>query len=96
MSSTITPETFVPADETPAAQCPYCERPFRSQRAHDLHVGEEHPDRHTDAEAEAYEQAASDEDDELFGFHMKVFVAIGVLHTVIVLAYMIVFGGGFA
>ncbi|WP_255198335.1 DUF7410 domain-containing protein [Halorarius litoreus] len=96
MHQPVTPETVVPADETPVARCPYCERPFRSQRAHDLHVGEDHADRCTDAEAEAYDAAWDDETDELFGFHMKVFVAIGVLHTVIVLAYMVVFGGGVA
>lgn len=92
MSSTpVIPETFVPDDETPAARCRYCDRPFRTERSWALHVGEEHPDRYTDEEAEAYEQATSNEEEDLFGFHMKVFVAIGVIHTVVVLAYMVAF-----
>ena len=81
----------MPADETPAARCAYCDRPFRTERAWALHVGEAHPGRCTDAEGDAYDEAASDEADELFGFHMKVFVAIGVVHTVVVLAYMVAF-----
>lgn len=91
----VTAETRVPDDETPAAACPYCDRPFAGERARDLHVGEVHADVFTDAEREAYAAAEDDESDDLFRYHMKVFVAIGVVHAVLVALYMIAFGGGF-
>lgn len=90
----ITPETVVPPGEAPAASCPYCDRPFSSERSCALHVGEVHRDVCTDAEIEAYEQACDAEEDDLFGFHMKVFVAIGIIHAVLIALYMIAFGSG--
>lgn len=86
-----TPETDVPPEETAAARCPYCDRPFSSERSRALHAGETHSDGLTEADAEAYEQARKEEEEELFGFHMKVFIAIAVIQIVIVILYMIAF-----
>lgn len=86
------PDAHVPPDESPAARCPYCDRPFRDERARDLHVGEDHPHARTDADEEAYEAAREDESEELFTYHMKVFVALGAVQIVLVVLYLIAFG----
>ncbi len=85
-------ELSVPDDETPAADCPYCGLTFQSEHARDLHVGQRHPDEATETELAAYEDADEDELAELWYYHMKVVFAIGVVHAVIIMAYMIVWG----
>jgi hypothetical protein len=87
------PETEVPAGETPAATCPHCERPFHSERARDLHVGEHHDEDASDAERTAYDAAREDERDDLWVFHAKVVVSLGVIYSSTVLIYMVVLGG---
>ena len=93
MSATPIPETAVPRGEQPAATCPYCDRPFRTTRLRDLHVIEVHPDAATDDDRSAGEAAQDAEVDELFFFHMKVIVAIGLLYSALVIVYMVVLGG---
>jgi hypothetical protein len=83
------PETAVPPGETPAARCRHCGRPFPDEEAWALHVGEVHPDALDDAERDAYETADAAERDELFVYHMKVVVALGLLYSVAVLGYMV-------
>jgi hypothetical protein len=90
-----TPETAVRADETVAAVCPYCRRPFAEREAHDLHVGERHAEACSAVERDAYAAAREAERDALFYFHLRVVAAIGVLYTITVLLYMIALGGGF-
>lgn len=85
-----TAETSVPADETPDAECPYCGLPLQSEHARDLHVGQRHPDECTDEELDAYEAADETELDDLWYFHMKVVFAIGIVHAIIIAAYMFV------
>lgn len=68
--------------------CPYCDRPFRTTRLRDLHVGEVHLDACTDEERSAYETAFEDEEDDLFIFHMKMVLALGLLFFFFVFAYM--------
>jgi hypothetical protein len=96
MSATHTPfpepETHVPDDETPAAACPYCDRPFRSEHARDLHVGERHDP--TDAERERYEAALERERDDLWLFHARAVVGLGVTYAGTVILYMVVLGSG--
>lgn len=92
MSSHTIPETALHAGETAAARCPYCDRPFRTTRLRDLHVTEIHPDRATDEERSNAEAADEQEVDELFFYHMKVIVAIGILYSILVLVYMVVLG----
>ena len=91
----ITPEFEIPAGETPVASCPHCHRPFQSDRAYALHVGEVHDANSTEAEKEAYEEAREAERDELFYFHMKVVVALGSIYFIVVLVYMIALGSGY-
>jgi len=86
--------TRVPDKETPAATCEYCGRPFGTDRGHDLHLGEAHDDELTEAQREAYEHAREEESDELFLYHFKVVVALGIVYSVTVLAYMVALGSG--
>jgi hypothetical protein len=83
------PETAVPPGETPAARCRHCGRPFPDEEGWALHVGEVHPEAVDAAEREAYEAADAAERDELFVYHMKVVVALGLLYSVGVLGYMV-------
>ncbi|WP_394354992.1 DUF7410 domain-containing protein [Halorarum halophilum] len=86
--------TRVPDGETPGGRCPYCDRPFRTERLRDLHVGEVHGDELTDAEREAHDEADEAELDELFFYHIKVVVLIGLLFSAFVLGYTVVLSGG--
>jgi hypothetical protein len=88
-----TAEVSVPADrEDPVADCPYCERPFPTSRARALHVGEAHPDACSDDERAAYEEADEAERDELFVYHLKAVVTIGLTWAGFVLLYMVAIG----
>jgi hypothetical protein len=73
----------------PAARCRHCDRPFRSEDAWALHVGEVHPGALSDAEREAHEAADESEREALFVYHMKVVVALGLLYSTLVLGYMV-------
>ena len=88
----INPETATLDDDSPAASCPYCDRPFDSERSCALHVGEDHSDEWTADEKIAYEEATAAEENDLWIYHMKVIIALGVIHAVIILAYLIVLG----
>ncbi|MFB6086891.1 MAG: DNA-binding protein [Haloarculaceae archaeon] len=94
MSRTLAPDVEIPPDAEPAARCPYCDRPFDERRARDLHVGEQHDDLE-EAEREAYEAAREAERDELFFFHIKTVVALGVLYASTVILYMVAIQSGF-
>lgn len=89
------PATRVPADEDPAASCPYCERPFRSVHARDLHVGESHEDEVTERDRDRYEQALETERDDLWLFHAKAVIGLGATYSATVILYMVVLGSGF-
>lgn len=79
MTSHPTPTIDVPADETPSARCPYCDRPFPSAHLLDLHLGESHAEVVTDDERERYDAAFDEEGDELFIYHLKIIAALVVL-----------------
>jgi len=87
------PLTRVPTDEEPTATCPHCERPFRSVHARDLHVGERHESDATGTESERYERALETERDDLWFFHAKAVVGLGVTYAASVILYMVVLGG---
>ncbi|MFB6227947.1 MAG: DNA-binding protein [Halobacteriales archaeon] len=95
MSTTLDPDIDVPSAETPTAECQHCGRPFDTERARDLHVGKCHAEAATEAEMAAYEDAEETERDELFFFHFKVVVSLGVVYAVLVIVYMAALGGGF-
>ena len=86
----LAPETSVPPGETPAAVCPYCERPFRTARRRALHVGEAHPECDP-GERAAYEAAREAEADELFVFHLKVLFALGAAYAAFVVTAVVAF-----
>mgnify|MGYP000291894574 CR=1 FL=1 len=83
-------DTAVPTGEEPAATCPHCQCPFTRERARDLHVGERHDP--TPAERERYEAALEAERDDLWLFHAKAVVALGVTYAATVILYMVVLG----
>jgi hypothetical protein len=85
-------ETDVDGDDAVAATCPHCGRPFAETAGRDLHVGEVHPEACSSAERTAYEAAREAEREELFYFHLRVVVALGVLYALTVLLYMVVLG----
>jgi uncharacterized C2H2 Zn-finger protein len=87
--------TRVPDGEEPAATCPHCDRPFRSEHARDLHLGEAHERGLTDDQRARYDHALEEESDELFVYHFKAVVALGVVWAVTVLLYMVALGSGF-
>jgi hypothetical protein len=81
----IQPETALGPDETPVSACPYCERPFRTDRLRVLHVGEAHADEWTPADRAAYEAAREEEEDDLFLYHLKVVAALGSVYAAFVI-----------
>ncbi|KTG10917.1 hypothetical protein AUR64_06990 [Haloprofundus marisrubri] len=101
MSNEIVPETSVPPGETPAAVCPYCERPFRRERQWTLHVGEVHSEREGprdgskgsgDASFRAqYDAALEAEAEDLFVFHLKVFAALGAVYAGFIVLAIVAF-----
>lgn len=82
----------VPAEATPVERCEHCGRPFKTDRAVSLHRGEVHASLPADQQA-AYEQAREAERDELFLFHIRTVVALGVLYAITVLLFMVALGG---
>ncbi|QIB74606.1 hypothetical protein GL213_07875 [Halogeometricum borinquense] len=87
----IRPETNIEPDETPVTACPYCDRPFRTDRLRVLHVGEAHADEWTPGERDAYESALDEEADELFLYHLKVVAALGSVYAAFIILGIIGF-----
>ena len=95
MSTITDPDIDVPPGETPAAECAYCGRPFDAERARDIHVAQAHGTEATETELAAAEAAEESERDELFFYHIRVVVALGVIYSVLVIVYMAALGSGF-
>ncbi|MFB6152960.1 MAG: C2HC-type zinc finger protein [Halodesulfurarchaeum sp.] len=87
------PATTVPPDEEPAARCPYCNRPFATDRLATLHLGETHPSELSEAEREAVIAARDEESDDLFVLHLKVIAALVVVFFAIAYLYVFVLSG---
>jgi hypothetical protein len=87
----VVPETLVPDGETPVMTCPYCERPFARRRHGVIHVVEAHPDRASEAERAAYDDAREEESNDLFVYHLKVMFALGALYAAFVISAVIAF-----
>lgn len=88
------PATRVPHEDSPAARCPYCGRPFGTSHRRDLHVGEDHAVEMSETEAEAYEAALERERDALFSYQLRVVIALGVIYTMTVIGLLVVLSGG--
>ncbi|WP_331236444.1 DUF7410 domain-containing protein [Natronorarus salvus] len=84
------PEFAIPDDERPASRCPHCERPFRTDRLADLHLGEVHSESCSEAERESYEEAYREESHDLFTFHAKVVVSLLLLYFGVSYTYAVV------
>lgn len=85
-------ETTVPDGDTPAGRCPHCDRPFPDETALRLHVGEVHDADAGEDEAAAYEAAREAERDDLFFFHLRVVIYLGLLYSFGVVLYMVALG----
>lgn len=85
-------EFDVPDDETPT-RCPYCHRPFRSERYATFHVGRRHPDECTLAEREVFDEEREDEEHDLFTFHVKISVLVLVTYFTFTYFYALSLGG---
>lgn len=83
-------EYDVPTDETPAATCPYCGRPFRAERYATYHLGVAHPEELTDEERAAFEDEWDDEEYDLFTFHVKAAVLVFVTYFTFTLFYALI------
>lgn len=85
-------EFDVPPDAEPV-RCPYCDRPFPSDRHRTFHVGVRHPDECTEAERAAYDEECDDEEFELFTFHVKVVVIVLLTYFTFTYFYAMSLGG---
>lgn len=90
---TPVPETRVPSDAGPVARCAHCERPFADEHLRDLHVGEVHEATASADEQSAYEAALEIERDELFGYQLRVVIALGVTYAIMVIVLMVLVSG---
>lgn len=84
-----TPEVRVPDGETPP-RCPYCARPFRTERLRALHLGDVHAEDCTADQREEYDEAREAEREDLFIFHLKVVAGLVAVYAVLLLSYMAV------
>jgi len=85
-------ETAVPDGDAPAGRCPHCDRPFPDESGLRLHVGEVHDGAADDDETAAYEAAREAERDDLFFFHLRVVIYLGLLYSFGVVLYMVALG----
>lgn len=83
------PEVHVPDDERPS-RCPYCGRPFQTERLRALHLGDVHDGDCTDDQQLAYEDAREAEREDLFIFHLKVVAALVAVYAFFFLTYLAV------
>mgnify|MGYP006280736631 FL=1 len=73
-----------------AERCPYCGRPFATDHLLTLHLGEEHAESMTEAEAERYAAADDQESDDLFIFHIKVLAVLSLITFIFLYSYTFV------
>ncbi len=77
------------ADET-TYDCNYCDRPFAREQYRTLHVGLDHHDECTDAEIEAFQDAYSEEGEEIRLFRLKAIGGLVLLYFGFLFTYSIV------
>lgn len=85
----IHPDVRLSDSQESIQRCPYCDRPFSSDRSHDLHLGEKHAERLTETERTRHEDAHEEEEEEMFIYHIKMVVLIGILWAGVVVLYMV-------
>jgi|AntDeeMetagen681_2_1112603.scaffolds.fasta_scaffold32280_1 uncharacterized C2H2 Zn-finger protein len=79
----------VPDDAT-EYRCPYCDRPFRTERYRTLHLGLDHPDLIDEAEREAFQDAYLEENDEIGRFRLKVLGTLVLVYFLFLFVYLLV------
>jgi len=77
-----------PADD--AFECSYCGRPFVDGELLALHRGHAHPDRLTEAERTAFEEAYDAETTEMRRFQLKAAGAVVLLYFLLLMVYALV------
>ncbi|MCU4741555.1 hypothetical protein OB955_10805 [Halobacteria archaeon AArc-m2/3/4] len=85
-----TVEYDIPDGETPAMRCPYCDRPFRTERLGTFHIGVRHADECTDAERERFDEERDDEEFDLFTFHAKAAVSVFLTYFMFTFLYALI------
>jgi len=82
-------ETTVP-DDADAHRCPYCDRPFASRERVDLHVGLQHYEGCDDAQADAFEDAYTAENQSIRLFRLKAAAVVVLLYFGLLMVYSVV------
>ncbi|WP_049935499.1 hypothetical protein [Haloplanus natans] len=84
-----TPETDVPADETPVV-CDRCGRPFADETHLALHRGLDHEDTLSETERAAYETALEEEVAELRRFRLLALAGLVAIYFGFLMTYAVV------
>ncbi len=80
-------------EDTPDHVCPYCDRPFRSERYAAIHIGTIHGEECTPEERAVFEAQQDDEEFELFTFHVKAAVTVFLSYFMFTFLYALVWAG---
>ncbi|MDZ7730270.1 MAG: hypothetical protein U5K37_03995 [Natrialbaceae archaeon] len=83
----------IPPGEEPAARCPYCNRPFSSERLETFHVGRRHEAELTDEEQARFEEATDEEQYDIFTYHLKAAVSVFLVYFLFTMIYALVWSG---
>jgi hypothetical protein len=78
---------FDPPAGADAVECGYCGRPFADGELLALHRGHAHPDRLTDEERAAFEEAYEAETSEMRRFQLKAAGAVILLYFLLLMLY---------
>lgn len=94
-AESITDYEYDLPEDGPEARCPYCDRPFATERTLAFHLGAAHDDRWTDEERAAYEAELDDEETDLFTFHLKAAVSVFLIYFLFTFFYALAWVGRF-
>lgn len=89
-SQTHGPSRYEVPDDAPTHSCPYCNRPFRTERLRKLHVGLDHPELIDDDERDAFQDAYLDENEEIGLFRLKVLAVLVLIYFSFLFVYLFV------
>ena len=72
-----------------AVNCPYCDRPFSTERICALHKGQEHPSELSDDERQVVRNVSDRETAELRRFRLKAVLGLVLLYFMFLFAYAV-------
>lgn len=81
---------FEVPEDAPTHSCPYCDRPFGTERLRQLHVGLDHPEAIDDDERAAFQDAYLAENEEIGLFRLKVLAALVLIYFSFLFVYLFV------